>query len=80
MHIIATTPQSGLKDYTNFNKFLAESGFPYITRNRRSLEVLQQENQADGVVVWYNEGPALYSGEINSFSPQHGQKPPVHLS
>jgi 16S rRNA (guanine1516-N2)-methyltransferase len=62
MHIIATTPQSGLKDYTNFNKFLAESGFPYITRNRLSLEVLQQENQADGVVVWYNEGPALYNG------------------
>jgi len=62
MHIIATTPQSGLKDYTDFNKFLAESGFPYISRNRRSLEVLQQENQADSVVVWYSEGPVLYSG------------------
>ncbi len=61
MHIIATTPQSGLKDYTTFNEFLAESGFPYIPRNRHSLEVLQQENQADGVVVWSNEGPVLYS-------------------
>jgi 16S rRNA (guanine1516-N2)-methyltransferase len=62
MYIIATTPQSGLKDDTNFNEFLAESGFPYIPRNRRSLEVLMQENQADGVVVWYSEGPTLYSG------------------
>jgi 16S rRNA (guanine1516-N2)-methyltransferase len=62
MQIIATTPQSGLKDDTNFNEFLAESGFSYIPRNRRSLEVLLQENQADGVVVWNNEGPVLYSG------------------
>jgi hypothetical protein len=67
MHIIATTPQSGLKNYTNFNEFLAESGFPFIPRNRRSLEVLLQENQADGVVVWYNDGPVLYNGKDKFF-------------
>lgn len=67
MYIIATTPQSDLKDNTYFNEFLAESGFPYIPRNRRSLEVLLQENQADGVVVWYNQGPVLYHGADKFF-------------
>lgn len=67
MHIIATTSRSGLNNDTGFQEFLAESGFPFVPRNRRSLEILLQENQADGVVIWHNEGPVLFNGQDKFF-------------
>jgi 16S rRNA (guanine1516-N2)-methyltransferase len=67
MFIIATTAQSGLKEFRYFNEFLQESGFPFVERKRRSLDELMQLYQADAVVVWYSQGPVLYHAQEKFF-------------
>ncbi|MGI5880447.1 MAG: class I SAM-dependent methyltransferase [Syntrophomonadaceae bacterium] len=66
MKIIATTSLSDYMD-ENFNDFLAESGLEYIPRKNRSLPVLQDEYQAEGIVIWYKGGPVLFIGEQKFF-------------
>ena len=66
MKIIATT---SLSDYIddNFDVFLAEIGLEYIPRKNRSLLVLQDEYQAEGIIIWYKGGPVLFIGEQKFF-------------
>lgn len=67
MHIIATTAQSGMKDFNYFTEFLQDCGFPFVERGKRSLDELMQMYLADAVVVCYSQGPVLYSGNEKFF-------------
>ncbi|MGI5921520.1 MAG: class I SAM-dependent methyltransferase [Syntrophomonadaceae bacterium] len=61
MKIIITTTQSGtVADSENLNKFICSSGFEFVSRERKSIKSLIEENQADAVAVWEPEGPVLY--------------------
>ena len=66
MKIIATTSLSDYMD-DDFNAFLADSGLQYIPRQNRSLPLLQDEYQVEGIVVWYKGGPVLFIGEQKFF-------------
>lgn len=67
MHIIATTAQSGMKDFIYLDEFLEDSGFPFIAREKRSLDELLKTCEADAVMVCYSQGPVLYSGNDKFF-------------
>lgn len=68
MNIIVTTTQSGqVKNTDDLDKFIYESGFKFVNRDRKGICILAQENQADGVIVWMPEGPVLYIGEKKFF-------------
>jgi 16S rRNA G966 N2-methylase RsmD len=67
MHIIATTAQSGIKDFSYLNQFLEESGFPLVAREKQSLDDLLQAHHADAVVVCYRDGPVLYHDNAKFF-------------
>jgi 16S rRNA (guanine1516-N2)-methyltransferase len=60
MKIVATTTQSGNGIDSSFQQFLNESDIEYVPRQRKSLERIQRENQAQGVIVWERSGPVLY--------------------
>lgn len=60
MNVIATTPQSSNRVREEFFQFLQESSFPLVDRNRKALDTLCRENDADAVVVWKAAGPELY--------------------
>jgi 16S rRNA G966 N2-methylase RsmD len=61
MKIIVTTTQSGRVNNTDdLDKFLSESGFDFIYRNHKGINILAKENNADGVIVWEPKGPVLY--------------------
>lgn len=67
MVIIATTSQSAGDIDQDFAKFLEDSGFPFVPRNKKSLNYLMKENNAQGIVVWLPEGPVLYCGQEKFF-------------
>lgn len=69
MKVIATTTQSQTCAVisTEFKMFLQETGIEFVDRKRKSLARLKEENSADGVVVWQEEGPLLYIDEKNRF-------------
>lgn len=67
MRIIATTPQSTADIDQDFAQFLEDSGFPFVSRNKKSLAYLLKENNAQGIVVWLPEGPVLYCGQEKFF-------------
>lgn len=67
MHIISTTAQSGIKDFSYFEEFLHDSGFPFVEREKQSLDDLMHLYHADAVVVCYRQGPVLYSGNEKFF-------------
>jgi len=67
MHIIATTAQSGIKDFSYFNEFLQDSGFPLVARGKQSLDDLIRTHHADAVVVCYRQGPVLYHDKEKFF-------------
>jgi len=67
MKIVVTTSQRGLNDYTVLNQFLQDTGFEYKQRRGRGIVKLQKECQADGVIVWHDSGPILYTGEEKTF-------------
>lgn len=49
MKIVATTTQSGNGIDSSFQQFLNESDIEYVPRQRKSLERIQRENQAQGL-------------------------------
>ncbi len=60
MNFVVTTTQSVNDRQPLLDVFLQESGFPFVARQRKSLEILTEENQVDGVIVWEKQGPVLY--------------------
>ncbi len=60
MQFVVTTTQSMDEMEPLLEIFLKESEFPFVARQRKSLELLMQENQVDGVIVWEKQGPVLY--------------------
>ncbi|MEN6325491.1 MAG: class I SAM-dependent methyltransferase [Syntrophomonas sp.] len=70
MKIIATTTQSNASICEGFARFIEESGFVFVPRQRKSIELLTVEQGASGVVVWQSEGPVLHiGGEVFFFHP-----------
>lgn len=69
MKVIGTTTQArnDLALNPEFKIFLQETGIKFVNRERKSLAKLKKENDADGVVVWQEEGPVLYIDEKNRF-------------
>jgi 16S rRNA G966 N2-methylase RsmD len=68
MKIIVTTTQSGrVNNINDLDKFASESGFDFVSRDRKGIPILAQENQADGVIVWEPNGPVLYLGDKKFF-------------
>lgn len=67
MKIIATTPQSTRRIGEDFYQFLQESAIPLVDRDRKGLDKLCSENDADAVIVWKAAGPELYTGEEKFF-------------
>lgn len=70
MKVIATTTQSNASISEDFARFIQESGFTFVPRQRKSIELLASEEGASGVVVWQPEGPVLHTGgEVFFFHP-----------
>ncbi len=70
MKIIATTTQSNTSISQDFASFIEESGFVFVPRQRKSIELLAREQEAAGIVVWQPEGPVLhFGGEVFFFHP-----------
>lgn len=68
MKIIITTTQSGvIANEESFNKFVRESGFDFVPRNRRGIKSLTDEANAAAVMVWEDRGPVLYMQEEKFF-------------
>ncbi len=67
MKIVATTPQSSSQINEDFYQFLQESAIPLVERDRKGLDKLCSENDADAVIVWKAAGPELYIGEEKFF-------------
>ena len=60
MKLIATTSQSINTISRELEKFLQETNIVYVPRGRKSLPLLMEENQAEGIIVWHEEGPVLH--------------------
>lgn len=60
MRFVVTTTQSVEEREPLLDLFLQESGFTFVARQRKSLALLMEENQVDGVIVWEKQGPVLY--------------------
>jgi len=70
MKLIVTTSQSSEIISTQLNLFLQETKLEFIPRRRKSLEFLAEDNKAQGVIVWHEEGPILHmEGEKFFFHP-----------
>lgn len=68
MNLIVTSPLSGEASSSHqLQHFLIDIDLPYIPRDGKSLAQLQQENAADGVVVWKLTGPILQIGDQQFF-------------
>ena len=67
MQIVATTTQARNDIGSDFQQFLDESGIEYAPRQRKSLEKIRRESQAEGVIVWERSGPVLYWPESKFF-------------
>lgn len=67
MRCIVTSPLSAESLSPDLEQFLQDSGLTYIPRRGRSLQLLADENQANGVVVWKSSGPILYAGSQQFF-------------
>lgn len=67
MKLIITGSQSRQEPDRDMLDFIAESGFPYYPRQRRSLAGMAAQYDADGVIVWLNEGPVLLLGNEKFF-------------
>lgn len=62
MKIIATTTQSQTTLCSEYKQFLEETGLPFIPRERRSLQAIAREQEAQAVLVWLASGPILHMG------------------
>lgn len=62
MQVVATTTLSKSAIDRDFDDFLAESIIDYVPRRGRSLAKLASDHDADGIVVWENNGPVLHIG------------------
>ena len=67
MNLIVTGPLSGVSSSNELEEFLTDIGLPYVPRSGNSLSKLLRENQADGVIIWKEEGPVLLMGDEQFF-------------
>ncbi|NLB51887.1 MAG: class I SAM-dependent methyltransferase [Syntrophomonadaceae bacterium] len=67
MRLIVTTSQSVKKESDILKEFIKETEIEYVPRNRKSIAVLSAENDAQGIIVWHDEGPVLHVGEEKLF-------------
>lgn len=67
MKIIVTTSQSGVNVDNSLEIFVQASGLEYVKRAGKSLRKLQAEHQADGVIVWLENGPVLHCNDDKFF-------------
>jgi len=67
MNLIVTGPLSGVSSSNELEEFLTDIGLPYVPRSGNSLSKLLRENQADGVIIWKEQGPVLQMGDEQFF-------------
>lgn len=60
MRIIVTTPLRKQVLSTEGQTFIGAGIFPYVPRLGRSLSGLRQDYEAEGVMVWHQQGPILH--------------------
>lgn len=60
MKLVVTTTQSKSGLNTDLEEFLLETKLDFVNRTGRSIEQIQKEYEANGVIVWHKEGPILY--------------------
>lgn len=60
MKLVVTTTQSKSGLNNCLDDFLLETKLEFVERSGKSIEQIQKEHEADGVIVWHNEGPILY--------------------
>ncbi len=70
MNIIVTSSHADKQADRDLQDFLRDSGFPCFPRERRSLKRMMEHYDADGIIVWQNNGPILHvQGEKFFFHP-----------
>jgi 16S rRNA (guanine1516-N2)-methyltransferase len=67
MKVIVTTTQTQNRVGPAMEEFLASSGLTYVPRQRTGLAKLAAQHQADGVIVWEENGPILRTGQGDLF-------------
>lgn len=69
MKLVVTTSQSVKSISTELDQFIKETEVEveFIPRNKQSLACLAEENNAQGVIVWHDEGPILHMDEEKFF-------------
>lgn len=67
MRLIVTTSQSVNKESDILKEFIKETEIEYVPRNRKSLKALSAEYDAQGIIVWHDQGPVLHMGEEKLF-------------
>ncbi|SHH02703.1 Putative SAM-dependent methyltransferase [Thermosyntropha lipolytica DSM 11003] len=67
MRVIATTTQSRTDLSPELQAFLRETGIEFVPRGKKSLAKIKKEKDAEGIVIWQEEGPVLYIDEKTRF-------------
>ena len=67
MKIIATTTQSKKQCSDIFEDFILETGFQYISRDKKSIAKLLEDEQADYLIIWEEMGPIAYNHNAEKF-------------
>jgi len=71
---VATETRSGNPGDPELMQFAAEAGVSYVLRRDRSIARIMAEEEADGVIVWKQEGPVLdLGGERFFYHPSMGK-------
>lgn len=66
MKVIVTTTQT-TGETESLHRFVSDSGFTYVPRNRMGIGKLGQIHEADAVIVWEAGGPVLYMEDERFF-------------
>lgn len=67
MKVIVTNTHSAVQTAVAMQDFLAETLFPFVERDGRSIKSLIKGNNADAAIVWSDTGPVLYYEETKFF-------------
>jgi len=68
-YIVSTTLSAG-RISKDLQDFLADCGYPFVPRENKSLAVMMDNSEAEGVIIWEDGKPVLYNhGEKFFFHP-----------
>lgn len=65
--IITNTQGNDFKEDIQLQQFIAEAGFSFIPREKKSLHHIASEHHADFIIVWQHKGPVVYYNDMEIF-------------